>query len=172
MKKRTKWILLSISGLLLAMLCVQLYYSYVMKDTWNEESLAVQAARQHGGLVTKDKTYKSVWGENNNYWVITGTNQNQQQIMVWVKFTDDNMPVEGKDAVQAELLGNGLSEEQMREQIRKEMPGAVVKRLLPVMYEGEYTWQLQYENQGQLGYRFYRFQDGQAIGEDIILPNQ
>ena len=92
--------------------------------------------------------------------------------MVWVKFTDDNLPVEGKDAVQAVLLSSGLSEEQMREQIRNEMPGAVIKRLLPVMYEGEYTWQLQSENQGQLGYRFYRFQDGQAIGEDIILPNQ
>lgn len=172
MKKRTKWILLIVSGLLLALLCVQLYYSYVMKDTWNEEKMAIRAAKQHGGLVTTEKTYKSVWGENNNYWVITGTDQDQQGIMVWVKFTDENVPVEGKEAVLAEPLSEGLSEAQMREMIQGEMPGATIKRLLPIMYEGEYAWQLQYENEGGLGYRFYRFQDGQPIGNDIILPNQ
>ncbi len=172
MKKKTKWILLSVSGVLLLLLGLQLYYSYVMKDTWNEERTAIAAAKQHGQLVTFGKTYKSVWGEDNNYWVISGKDQDNQDRMVWVKFTDDNVPVEGADAVQSVLLNTGLSEAQMRDQIYYELPGVEIKRLLPGMYEGEYAWQLQYEHNGQRGYRFYRFQDGNTIGNDIILPNQ
>ena len=172
MKKKTKWILLSVSGVLLLLLGLQLYYSYVMKDTWNEERMAIAAAKQHGHLVSSAKTYKSVWGEDNNYWVISGKDQDNQDRMVWVKFTDDNVPVEGADAVQSVLLNTGMSEAQIRDQIYNELPGVEIKRLLPGMYEGEYAWQLQYEHNGQRGYRFYRFQDGNTIGNDIILPNQ
>lgn len=143
-----------------------------MTDAWNEERLAISAARQYGGLVTADKTYKSVWGEDNTYWVVTGQDQNQQDLMIWVRFTDDNVPVEGQDAIHAEPLDGGLSEEQMRAQILQEMPNASIRRLVPGMYEGEYAWQLLFENNGQVGYRFYRFQDGNPIGSDIILPNQ
>ncbi|KOR88819.1 DUF5590 domain-containing protein [Paenibacillus solani] len=171
MKKKTKWILWSITGLLLLLLGIQLYYSYVMKDTWNEETMAIQAAKQYGELVSSEKTYKSVWGEDNNYWVVTGKDADNQDRMVWVKFTDDNVPVEADNAVHSLLLKTGLSEAQMLAQIHQEMPDAVIKRLLPGMYEGEYAWQLQYENHDQRGYRFYRFQDGNAIGDDIILPN-
>lgn len=171
MKKRTKWILRSITGLLLVLLGLQLYYSHIMKDTWNEETMAIQAAKQHGELVSSEKTYKSVWGEDNNYWVVTGKDADQQDRIVWVKFTDDNVPAEAADTVNSVLLNSGLSEAQMLTLIHKDMPDAVIKRLLPVMYEGEYAWQLHYENHGQRGYRFYRFQDGNAIGEDIILPN-
>ncbi|MGG1876981.1 MULTISPECIES: DUF5590 domain-containing protein [Paenibacillus] len=172
MKKRTKWIWLSVSGVLLLLLGIQIYYSYVMTDSWNEERLAIGAARQYGNLVTADKSYKSVWGEDNTYWVVTGQGPDQQELIVWVKFTEDNVPVEGAEGVHAEPLSSGLSEEQMRAQILQEMPNAVIKRLVPGMYEGEYAWQLLYENSGQIGYRFYRFQDGNQIGNDIILPNQ
>ena len=86
------------------------------------------AAKQHGQLVTSGKTYKSVWGEDNNYWVISGKDQDNQDRMVWVKFTDDNVPVEGADAVQSVLLNTGLSEDQMRDQIYNELPGVEIKR--------------------------------------------
>ena len=105
----------------------------------NEERMAIAAAKQHGQLVTSGKTYKSVWGEDNNYWVISGKDQDNQDRMVWVKFTDDNVPVEGADAVQSVLLNTGLSEDQMRDQIYNELPGVEIKRP-PGMYEGEYAW--------------------------------
>ncbi|MEJ9220932.1 DUF5590 domain-containing protein [Paenibacillus glucanolyticus] len=172
MKKKTKWILLSVSGVLLLLLGLQLYYSHVMKDTWNEERMAINASKQHGGLVSTGKTYKSVWGEDNNYWVVSGKDKDNQDRMVWVKFTDDNVPVDGADAVQSVLLSSGMSEAQILNQIHNDLPGATIKRLLPGMYENEFVWQLQYESNGQRGYRFYRFQDGNPIGNDIILPNQ
>ncbi|GAE04712.1 hypothetical protein JCM10914_767 [Paenibacillus sp. JCM 10914] len=159
------------SGVLLVLLAAQLYYSYVMSGIWNEERLAIQASKQHGDLVTTAKTYKSVWGEDNKYWVISGTDQNQEEIMVWVKFTEEDLPVPGEDAVAQVKMSSGKSEAQIRDQIHQELPGATIKRLLPGMYEGDYAWQLHYGHNGQLGYRFYRFEDGNAIGDDIILPH-
>ncbi|WP_106767929.1 DUF5590 domain-containing protein [Paenibacillus faecalis] len=172
MKKKTKWTLLGISGFLLILLGIQIYYSSVMSDIWSEEKAAVIAAQQHGGLIKAEKTYKSVWDKDSIYWVIAGKDAENQDIMVWVKFTENKKPVEGPKAVHTELVSNGLSETQMRNQIKNDLPGAEIERLIPGMYEGEYVWQLLYNLNNETKYRFYRFQDGKQIGEDIPLPNQ
>lgn len=172
MKKKTKWILLSISGFLLLLLIAQIYYSYVMSDTWTEEKAAVQAARQFGGLNAVDKTYRSVWDKDSIYWVIAGKDEEQKDLMVWVKFTEQKVPAGGKETVHAVPLDSGRSEAQMRAQIQQDLPGAEIHRLLPGMYQGEYVWQLHYELDHQTKYRFYRFSDGTPIGDDIVLPNQ
>ena len=170
MKKRTKRILLSISGFLLLLLAVQIYYTSVMSDLWSEEKLAVQRAKQYGGLVSADKTYKSVWDADSIYWVVTGKDEQQQDIMVWVQFTEEDVPAGGAEKVHSESLSSGLSETEMRNKIKEELPNAAVRRLLPGVYEGEYVWQLMYSEEGREKYRFYRFQDGEQIGNDVILP--
>lgn len=166
------WTLLSVSGFLLILLAFQIYYSHVMSGAWNEERLAITAAQEHGGLIKKDKTYKSVWDKDNIYWVVTGQDADNKGIMVWVKFTEDHKPVGGSETVHTESLSDGMTEEQIRSQIQKDLPGVVVERLVPGMYEGEYVWQLLYQLNNETKYRFYRFQDGKPIGEDITLPNQ
>lgn len=172
MKKKTKWILSSVSGILLILLACQIYYSYVMSDIWKEENAAIIAAQEHGGLIKRDKTYKSVWDKDSLYWVITGQNVDNKDIIVWVKFTEEHKPFGGADTVHTELLSDGKSEAQIRAQINSDLPGAVIERLVPGMYEGEYVWQLLYNLNNETKYRFYRFQDARPIGEDITLPNQ
>ena len=172
MKKKTKWILLTISGFLLILLAFQIYYSYVMADSWTEEKAAITAAQQHGGLMKTDRTYKSVWDKESIYWVITGQDADNQEIMVWVKFSEENKPAGGSETVHSEPISGGLSEAQMRTQIKTDLPGAEIERLVPGMYENEYVWQLLYHLNNETKYRFYRFQDGSPIGEDIMLPNQ
>ncbi|MGM1046137.1 MAG: DUF5590 domain-containing protein [Bacillota bacterium] len=172
MKKKTKWILLSISGFLLILLFIQIYYSNVMSGKWSEENAAIKAAQQYGGLMKKDKTYKSVWDKESIYWVVTGKDTENQDIIVWVKFTEENKPLDGAEAVHSEPLSGGMSEAQMRNQIKSDLPGSVIERLVLGMYEGEYAWHLLYHLNNETKYRFYRFQDGSQIGEDIILPNQ
>lgn len=171
MRKKTKRIFWTISGFLLLLLAGQIYYSSVMSETWKQEKAAIAEARQHAGLITVDKTYHSVWDKNSIFWVIAGKDDGQQDIMVWVRFTEGKVPAGGEENVHAELLGSGRSEEQMRGQIESELPGAEIQRLIPGMYEGEYVWQLHYEQNGQWKYRFYRFSDGTPIDEEIILPN-
>lgn len=172
MKKKTKWTLLGISSFLLILLGIQIFYSYVMSDTWSEEKAAIISAQQYGGLMKTDKTYKSVWDKESIYWVVTGKDAQNQDIMVWVKFTEDNKPVDGAGAVHSEPLSGGLSEAQMLNQIKSDLPGSEIERLVPGMYEGEYAWQLLYHLNNETKYRFYRFQDGVQIGDDITLPNQ
>ncbi|NMO98007.1 DUF5590 domain-containing protein [Paenibacillus lemnae] len=171
MKKNTKRILLTISCILLALLAVQIYYSDVMSGIWDEERAAVQTARQHGGLGKVQKTYHSVWDKDSIYWVAAGQDGEGQDIMVWIKFTEDGKPA-GEQAVHAERISDGTSEQQIMSLIDRDLPGAEILRLLPGMYDGEYVWQLHYKNEKGTHYRFFRFQDGAPIGEDITLPNQ
>ncbi|MFC7682063.1 DUF5590 domain-containing protein [Paenibacillus sp. GCM10028914] len=172
MKKKTKRILLGVSGFLLILLAFQIYYSNVMSDPWNQEKLAITAAQEYGGLIKTDKTYRSVWDKDSIYWVVSGQDADNKGIMVWVKFTEDNKPVGGPETVHSEALSDGMTEAQIRNQIHADLPGAVIERLVPGMYEGEYVWQLLYTLNNESKYRFYRFQDGKPIGEDIVLPNQ
>ncbi|WP_054957605.1 cell wall elongation regulator TseB-like domain-containing protein [Paenibacillus dakarensis] len=172
MKKKTKWALLSITGFLLIVLGIQIFYSYVMADTWNEEKMAIKAAQEYGGLMKTGKTYKSVWDKESIYWVVSGQNADNKDIMVWVKFTEEHKPAGQSETVHTELLSDGISEARMRNQIMKDLPGAAIERLVPGMYEGEYVWQLLYELNHEAKYRFYRFKDGAPIGEDLTLPNQ
>ncbi|MBO2943141.1 DUF5590 domain-containing protein [Paenibacillus sp. F411] len=170
MKTKTKRILFTLSAILLVLLFVQIYYNDVMSRSWEKERAAVQAARQYGGLGKVEKTYRSVWDENSNYWVASGLDTKGENIMVWVKFTKDGVPA-GGDFVHAESLKDGMSEKQMSSLISSQFPEVSMLRLVPGMYENEYVWQLHFRDEGKTGYRFFRFADGEPIGEDIILPN-
>lgn len=161
MKKRTKWILLSILILLLVLFGLHRYYVYVMQDTWNEETAAIQAAKQQTGIVSVEKTWKSVWDEV--VWVIQGKNENGEALMVWLPASGD---------AHAEPLASGTSEEQIRDIIKEQLPEARIVRLMPGIYEGEYVWQLFYKEKEHHYYQFFKFSDGSALPDKFTLPNR
>ncbi|QUL58313.1 DUF5590 domain-containing protein [Paenibacillus tritici] len=172
MKKRRKWLLLGISLVLLLLFGLSQFYAYIMKDQWNERSEAKELARTRAGLTEVTKAQKSVWNENEIYWVLTGKNEAGTEIMVWVRFTTEGKPAGGANDLYAEELSKGTPEAKMREIITAQLPGITIKRLLPGVYNGEYAWQLFYKKDGRYYYNFYRFTDGSAIGEGYSLPNR
>ncbi|MFD1905616.1 hypothetical protein ACFTAO_29710 [Paenibacillus rhizoplanae] len=71
-KKRRKWIWLGITVVLLLLFGLSQFYAYIMKDQWNERSEAKELAQARAGLTEVTKAQKSVWNENEIYWVLTG----------------------------------------------------------------------------------------------------
>ncbi|MDF9840279.1 MULTISPECIES: DUF5590 domain-containing protein [unclassified Paenibacillus] len=172
MRKRKKWLPLAISAALLLLFGLGQFYAYIMKDQWAERSAAREVARSRAGLTEVTKAQKSVWDENAAYWVLTGKNEAGTELMVWVRFTLDGKPAGGDNDIYAAELSQGTSEQQIREKLASELPGADIRRLLPGVFNGEYAWQVFYKQEGRYYYRFYRFSDGTAIGDGYSLPSK
>ncbi|ULO09350.1 DUF5590 domain-containing protein [Paenibacillus sp. 19GGS1-52] len=172
MKNRRKWILLGSALILLLLVGLSQFYAYIMKDQWNERDAAEDVARTRTGLTEVSKAQKSVWDENSVYWVLTGKNEAGTAMMVWVRFTVEGKVADGDNAVYGEELSKGTSEQQMRVIIAAQLPDIKIERLLPGVYNGEYAWQLFYEQGERYYYQFYRFSDGSPIGEGYSLPNR
>ncbi|QWU14596.1 Uncharacterized protein YpmB [Paenibacillus sophorae] len=172
MRKRRKWILYGVFLALLLLFGLYQFFAYVLKDQWSERSAAEAAAISGAGLTEIEKAQKSVWDENSIYWVITGKNKAGSDVMVWVRFTVDGKPAQGENAVHTQELSQGVSEEKMRQIIAAQVPGIKIERLLPGAYNGEYAWQLFYKDGDRYYYRFYRFSDGEQIGDGYSLPNR
>lgn len=172
MRKRKKWLLIGAGVTLLLLFGLSQFYGYIMKDQWDERSAAQEAAKSRAGLTEVTKAQKSVWDENSIYWVLTGKNEAGAELMVWVRFTTEGKIVEDDNAIYAELLSNGTSEQQIRAIINSLHPDVDIERLAPGVYNGEYAWQLFYSKDKRYYYRFFRFADGTPIGEGYTLPNR
>lgn len=147
-KKRRKWIWLGLTVVLLLLFGLSQFYAYIMKDQWNERNEAKELARTRAGLTEVTKAQKSVWNENEIYWVLTGKNEAGTDLMVWVRFTLEGKPAGGDNDLYAEELSKGTSEEKMRGIIADQLPDVKIERLLPGVYNGEYAWQLFYKKTG------------------------
>lgn len=165
MRKKTKRILISILLALLILIGIQQYYVYTMKDYWNEKDAAVIVAKQQANLASLTRADKSVWDEV--CWVVEGKNTAGEDIMVWV--------VDGKVDHQ-ELAKNGVSLEQIKSSIKSQMPDISIVRLVPGIFDQgtgkQYVYQLFYKEADHYNYKFYRFNDGQALPETYTLPNR
>lgn len=175
MKKKKKWIWISLLILIVALIVLQRYYVYVTKDQRNQEALALQAAQQQLELTSYDNFQKFVWGqkdgEDSIYWTLSGTNKDNQDVIVWVKFDETGKPLTGADAVHSELLQNGMSEAQIRQRFASEVPNGEIKRILPGVVNGIYVWQVYYHDDTHSYYRFYRFSNGEQVDLVYTIPN-
>ncbi|OBZ18739.1 hypothetical protein A8L34_04050 [Bacillus sp. FJAT-27264] len=172
MKKRKKWILIGVAVFLLLLLGLIQFYTFIMKDQWKERDAAKEVAKSRAGLTLMEKAQKSVWDENSVYWVLTGKNEAGTELMVWVRFTTDGKVAEGDNVVFSEELSKGTSEAKIRSIISAQLPDIKIQRLLPGVYNGEYAWQLFYEQGDRYYYQFYRFSDGAPIGGRFSLPKR
>ncbi|MFD1138719.1 cell wall elongation regulator TseB-like domain-containing protein [Paenibacillus urinalis] len=170
MRKKRKWILISIVAFILVLLGIYIFYEYVMKDTWVEEEAAIAIAKEKEELVTVTKTQKSVWSEDAIYWTIEGVNADNEPIMVWVQYGTDKKPKTDEKSVHSEKIEEGTSEEEMRSKISSQLPGIEIVRLQPAVYDETYVWQLFYKENDRYYYRFYRFSDGTELEEGFQLP--
>ncbi|WP_342551667.1 DUF5590 domain-containing protein [Paenibacillus sp. FSL R7-0652] len=175
MKKKKKWIWISLLILVLILFGLQRYYVYVTQDQRKEEALAVQAAQDQLGITSPDELRKYVWGEKNGsdniYWTMTAKNKDNQNVMVWVKFDNNNQPVQGAAGVHSELIQNGMSETQIRSRFSSEVPGGEIKRIMPGVVNNIYVWQVYYKDGTHNYYRFYRFSNGEQVDLVYTVPN-
>lgn len=161
MRKRTKWLLLSILLLLLLLIGLHRFYLYIHQETWEAESAAIQRAVQETDLVRGDEVWKSVWDEV--CWVVQGKDESDRDMMVWLR--------EGKDA-EVRLLSEGTSESQVRAIIKESLPGINIVRLMPGIYNNQLVWQLFYKQKDHHYYRFFSFSTGEPLPEVFTLPNR
>ncbi|URJ51558.1 DUF5590 domain-containing protein [Paenibacillus polymyxa] len=173
MKNKKKWIAVAILAVILILVSIFWYYSYVTQDQVAEKNAAIIKAKQSGGLVSTTQTWKSVWDQV--YWVVQGKNAQNENIMVWVPFQkvegQPNVPAADNSGVHTELLKNGVDEQKMTAIIQQQLPGVKIVRLQPSVFNGEYVWQLFYYDGSHHYYSFYRFSDGVATGVKYTLPN-
>lgn len=161
MRNRTKWILISILILALALFGLHRFYLYVQQDIWQEEDAAVRQAKEQTGLVSSTKVWKSVW--DSVCWVVEGKDETGQEMMVW-------LPEGGEPIVKP--LSEGVPESGIRKIIHSEYPGITIVRLVPGIYNNELVWQLFYKEKAHHYYRFFRFSDGGVLDEVFTLPNR
>lgn len=161
MKKRTKWILLSILTLLLVLFGLNRFYIYIQQDLWNGEKAAVVRAQQETGIKDIDKIWKSVWDEV--CWVVKGKDESGQDVMVWLQ--------EGKEA-RVSPLSDGTTEAQITKIIHERFPAIDIVRLVPGIYDDKLVWQLFYIEKAHHYYRFYDFNSGEPLSEVFTLPNR
>lgn len=161
MRKRTKWLLLSLLILLLVLFGLHRFYIYVNQDYWNGESAAVQQAKQETALVESEQVWKSVWDEV--CWVVKGKDESGRDMMVWLR--KDHAP-------EVRLLSEGVSEDQVRTIIKDRLPGIKIVRLLPGVYNDKLVWQLFYKEKDHHYYRFFDFSNGEPLEEVFTLPNR
>ncbi|CAM2796376.1 DUF5590 domain-containing protein [Paenibacillus sediminis] len=159
MKNNRKWIWLAVVILLLALFGIYRYYIYTQQDEWNKEDAAIIRAKKETQLVSVTKTQKSVWDDV--YYIIYGKNAAGQNMIVWVSSTQ----------VHAELQQNGVSAKDIKAKVYNELPGIRIVHLIPSVFEQQYVWEVFYKDDDHYNYRFYRFSDGQQVGETYTLPN-
>ncbi|MNZ47773.1 hypothetical protein D3C78_654990 [compost metagenome] len=161
LKKRTKWILLSILILLLVIFGLHRFYIFIQQDLWQGEKAAMERAKSEAGIVEVDQVWKSVWDEV--CWVVEGKNEAGEDVVVWL--------LEGKEPT-VKLLSEGVSESRILSIIHKDFPQVDIIRLVPGIYEGKEVWQLFYKEKAHHYYRFFSFSDGTPLSEVFTLPNR
>jgi len=166
-----KWIAIIITVVGLIVLCVNQFYVHVMAKPWSHEQEALEIAQKQANLTSLTRTYQSVWNEKSIYWVVQGQNDQQQEVMVWVKFNKDGTPVQGANAVHVEKTAGTINVQQVEQLVQKDLPGAEVVRTLPGSYNGKYTWQVFAKSGDHYYYVFYNFRDGTKLGGPMELPN-
>ncbi|WP_172250484.1 DUF5590 domain-containing protein [Saccharibacillus deserti] len=170
MSKRTKIILLAVLVLLILLSGAYLYYTLSMKERTNERSEAVALAVSKAQLTETGRADKWVWGEDSIFWVVQGSTAAGEQQYVWLQYTQEGKPAEGKSAVRIMPAAGTISREDMWNRLETELPDADLIRMLPGFYNKQYVWQIFYEQAGERYYRFYSLTDGRAIDEPFLLP--
>ncbi|MFD1885036.1 cell wall elongation regulator TseB-like domain-containing protein [Paenibacillus wenxiniae] len=166
-----KWIAIIITILGLIVLGVNQFYVHVMAKPWSQEQAALEIAQQNAKLASVTHSYKSVWNDTSIYWVIQGSNDQNQNVMVWVKFNTDGTPATGTNAVHVEPTAGTITEQRAAELLQKDLPGAEVVRSVPGSYNGKYAWQVFAKSGDHYYYVFYNFRDGTKLGGPMELPN-
>lgn len=166
-----KWIAIMITVVGLIVLGVNQFYVHVMAQPWSEEQVALEVAQKNANLTSVTRTYQSVWNEKSIYRVIQGQNDQQEEVMVWVKFDDKGQPVEGANAVHVENTAGTVTEEAVAQLLQNDLPGAEAVRIVPGSYNGKYAWQVFAKSDDSYYYVFYNFRDGTKLGGPMQLPN-
>ncbi|MEW4370263.1 cell wall elongation regulator TseB-like domain-containing protein [Paenibacillus kandeliae] len=166
-----KWIAIIITVIGLIILGVNQFYVHVMAKPWSQEQAALEVAQQNAKLSAVTTSYHSVWNDKSIYWVIQGQNDQQQDVMVWVKFNTDGTPAQGNNAVHVEKTAGTVTQQRAMELLQNDLPGAEAVRAVPGSYNGKYAWQVFAKSGETYYYVFYNFRDGTKLGGPMQLPS-
>ncbi|WP_040951144.1 DUF5590 domain-containing protein [Gorillibacterium massiliense] len=132
--KRQIWLIVSISVIVLIGLIIGLerFYSSIQNDYFAEKKAAIRTAKEQTDLVKAGKVAPFVGDKD--YMTVQGTSSDGKSMVVWIS----------DDGVHAEYLDQGFSKDAVREKTKAQYPGVTILRIIPAVYEGEYSWQVYY----------------------------
>lgn len=160
-----KWIVITISIIILILLGLHLFYRSIQSEEWTQENKASKAAVEANALKKVTSVQKSVWEDV--YYIVNGVNEQDQNLVVWVN-------QEGT-AIHAEQESASMSKEAIQNKLLSKVPDAEIISAVPSIWEQQYAWQVFYkaksEDKMRYYYNFYRFQDGQYL-TTYTLPNR
>ncbi|MFS0722608.1 DUF5590 domain-containing protein [Paenibacillus sp. 1P07SE] len=157
-----RWVVLTLSLLLVCFLLFNMWYRTIHKEVWAEERAVAERAVEAAQLTEIGQVDKHVW--DTTTWIVQGTDTDDNQVFVWLD--DENI-----DIVSA---AEGISEEMLQERIAADNPEFDLIRTMPGMMNGQKVWEVYYSVDGsprRYFYRFYRFDNGQLI-TTYNLPNR
>lgn len=163
---RKKWIVITLSVIVLIFLGLHLYYRSIQTDEWVKEDLAIQAAMKQTDLKKAEQVQKSVWADV--YWIVTGPNAQNEELVVWVN--------QDGSQVHSELQSQGASQETIQDKVKSRTANADIVKMVPGTWEGQFVWQVFYkaadaDDKERYYYDFYRFSDGGYL-TTYTLPNR
>lgn len=142
---------------LLAIIAVSWLFNGIMSDKWNIQRNAVKTAYEKT-VLTKAVMVDRFVGDK-AYTVIQGEDKIGHPLFVWVS----------EDEIRYEMAANGVSAEQINNNVLKSHPKAEVIRTLPGIQNGKVVWEVFYKlipegaSREQYFYDYYTFKDGQWI---------
>lgn len=157
MNKR-KWMIIVLCAAVLLLIGLHQYYVYIQTPVWNEENKASRIALQESDLAEVTAVQKSVWEDV--YWVVSGQNEQKQNMFVWVN--------RDGTTVHAELQSDGVAKEEVERSVKSRYPGVEIVCIVPGVWEGQYVWEVFYKRKDDSGeqryyYDFYRFASGELL---------
>ncbi|MBD8497580.1 DUF5590 domain-containing protein [Paenibacillus arenosi] len=163
---RWRWV---VSGVILALVLIVILLVYVLNSVNREEDVkeaaAIQRANETVQLVSIDEVDKFVWYDTT--YVIRGKDAANTNQIIWV----------GKEKVDVKRAADGVDKAYISNQLLSTYPDADIKQITPGIKDGEFVYQAFVNRKDEEGnnrhyYHFFRFDNGQRIGEGYPMPNQ
>ncbi|TVX92927.1 DUF5590 domain-containing protein [Paenibacillus agilis] len=163
---RWRWV---VSGIMLALVLVISLLVYFLNSVNREEdakeAAAIQRANEAIQLISVDEVEKFVWYDT--IFVIHGKDASNTDQIVWV----------GKEKVDVKRAADGVDKAFIADQILSSYLDAEIKQIKPGIKDGELVYQAFVYRKDEEGtkrhyYHFFRFDNGQRIGEGYPMPNQ
>lgn len=150
-----KWIILTVSTVLLIFILLHRWYVTIYDEHWADRNLAVQEAREAAQLV--EITSAQPFNADEPWFVVQGTDDSGMEKIVWI--SDDELTV--RDAVY------GINEEDARRIVLASGEPVEIIRITPGVWMNQLCYEVYYKIHGVDGpiyyYDYIRFDDGERI---------
>lgn len=168
LRRRKRWIALSIVVFFCILFLFILYYRWVQDDFWAARKQIIQ---QVESAVDFDEVKKvEQFHDDETFWIVTGIDPDGVEHMVWwneeqnqLLFTLPTDDLISRQVVQQEVLAKN--------------PEADIIRILPARYQETWAWEVFYKyaegrNQTRYAYDYFELEAGKHLGTLHLAPKR